>query len=119
MNKKVSQGKPFSNMEISAFCGQISLILKSGISSMEGITIMLEDAASSEEKAILEQILEQMQESGSLCQALTESGLFPSYMLHMVEIGEETGTLDEVMESLSIHYEQEENISKSIKNAVT
>ena len=44
MNKKVSQGKPFSNMEISAFCGQISLILKSGISSMEGITIMLEDA---------------------------------------------------------------------------
>ena len=119
MNKKVSQGKPFSNMEISAFCGQISLILKSGISSMEGITIMLEDAASGEEKAILEQILEQMQESGSLCQALTESGLFPSYMLHMVEIGEETGTLDEVMESLSVHYEQEENISKSIKNAVT
>ena len=58
MNKKVSQGKPFSNMEISAFCGQISLILKSGISSMEGITIMLEDAASGEEKAILEQILE-------------------------------------------------------------
>lgn len=119
MNRNVKHGKPFSNTEISAFCGQISLILKSGISSMEGISIMLEDASSAEEKGILEQILEQMQMSGSLFQALTESGLFPSYMLHMVEIGEETGTLDEVMESLSDHYEQEDTISKSIKNAVT
>lgn len=119
MNRNEIQGKPFSNMEISAFCRQISLILKSGISSVEGITIMLEDTSSGEEKAILGQLLEQMQESGSLCQALAASGLFPPYMLHMVEIGEETGTLDEVMESLSIHYEQEENIRKSIKNAVT
>ncbi len=119
MNRNGTQGKPFSNVEISAFCGQISLILKSGISSMEGISIMLEDASSDEEKAILEQMIEEMQMSGSLCQALTKSGLFPSYMLHMVEIGEETGTLDEVMESLRDHYEQEDAIGKSIKNAVT
>lgn len=42
--------KPFSNLELSAFCGQIALILRSGISSMEGLTIMLEDADSAEEK---------------------------------------------------------------------
>ena len=39
MEKQV-QEKPFTNMEISAFCGQIALLLKSGISSLEGITIM-------------------------------------------------------------------------------
>ena len=118
MEKQV-QGKPFSNMEVSSFCGQIALILKSGISSVEGITIMLEDASSEEEKQILEAVLEYMQESGSLYQALTRTGLFPSYMLHMIEIGEETGTLDEVMSALSEHYDREDSISKSIKNAVT
>ena len=106
-------------MEISSFCGQIALILKSGISSIEGITIMLEDASSADEKQILEAILENIQETGSLYQALADTGLCPSYMLHMVEIGEETGTLDEVMTALSVHYDREDSISKSIKNAVT
>lgn len=117
--EKQLQGKPFSNMEVSSFCGQIALILKSGISSIEGITIMLEDASSADEKHILEAILENIQETGSLYQALERTGLFPSYMLHMVQIGEETGTLDEVMTALSEHYDREDSISKSIKNAVT
>lgn len=119
MEKRELHEKPFSNMEISAFCGQIALILKSGISSIEGITIMMEDASAGEEKKILEFILERIQETGSLYDSLSETGLFPSYMLHMIEIGEETGTLDEVMEALSNHYDREDTIGKSIKNAVT
>ena len=111
--------KPFSNMELASFCGQLALILKSGISSLEGLTIMLEDAASPEEKEILEAILEKMQETGNLYQSLDSVKLYPSYMLHMVEIGEETGTLDEVMQALQNHYEREEMISKSIRNSIT
>lgn len=118
MMKKV-QGKQFSNMEVSSFCGQMALILKSGISSIEGITIMLEDTSAAEEKQILQTILDYIQENGSLSQSLAKTGLFPSYMLHMTEIGEETGRLDEVMSALSEHYDREDSISKSIKNAVT
>ena len=119
MENKEIHAKPFSNMEISAFCGQIALVLKSGISSIEGITIMVEDAPEGEERQILEQILKRMQETGSLYDSLSDTGLFPSYMLHMVEIGEETGTLDDVMEALSSHYDREDAIGKSIKSAVT
>ncbi|MGC4020349.1 MAG: type II secretion system F family protein [Muricomes sp.] len=118
MDKQV-QAKPFSNMEISSFCGQIAMILRSGISSIEGITIMLEDASSAEEKKILQVILENIQETGSLYQALSDTNLFPAYMLHMIQIGEETGTLDEVMSALNSHYDREDSISKSIRNAVT
>ena len=111
--------KPFSNLELSAFCGQIALILRSGISSMEGLTIMLEDADSAEEKKILEALLENMQESGSLYQAMETREIYPPYMLNMVRIGEETGTLDEVMAALQNHYEREDSIRKNIRNAVT
>lgn len=111
--------KPFSNLELASFCGQIALILKSGISSMEGLTIMLEDAASSDEKSILEALLANMQETGSLYQALESLNIYPTYMLHMVQIGEETGTLDEVMQSLQNHYEREDSINKSIRNSIT
>ena len=49
MNKS-PQLKPLSNPELSAFSSQLSLILRSGISALEGISIMLEDASSEEEK---------------------------------------------------------------------
>lgn len=111
--------KPFSNMEISSFCGQIALILKSGISSLEGLIIMNEDSSSAEEKKVLEAVISSMQETGNLYEALDSLKIFPSYMIHMVHIGEETGTLDEVMVALQNHYEREDSIDKSIRSSVT
>ncbi len=111
--------KPFSNLELSAFCGQTALILKSGISAIEGLTMMLEDAASNDEKEILTLLLDKAMETGSLHQALLSADIFPPYLLHMTEIGEETGTLDEVMESLSDHYAREDAINKTIRSSIT
>lgn len=111
--------KPFSNLDLSSFCGQIALILKSGISPLEGLSIMLEDTTSADEKEVLTQLLENMQETGLLHSALASTNLFPAYMLHMIEIGEETGTLDNVMESLKIHYQREHTIRKTIRNSIT
>lgn len=96
MNKS-PQLKPLSNPELSSFSSQLSLILRSGISALEGISIMLEDASSEEEKAILNALSENLQETGSLNEALEQTQLFPAYMTRMVRIGEETGTLDDVM----------------------
>lgn len=111
--------KPFTNAEVAAFCDQIAVILKSGISSLEGVTIMLEDTDSPEEKVILEEILEGMRNTGSFSATLGDTKMFPEYMVNMVAIGEETGKLDEVMESLAIHYEREDQLSKSIRNTIT
>ena len=47
---------PLSNAETAAFCSQIAMILRSGISSIEGISIMLEDTTEPEEKRLLESI---------------------------------------------------------------
>lgn len=111
--------KPLTNIELSSFCGQIALILRSGISSMEGLTIMLQDATSKEEITILDALLGNIQRTGSFYEALKSVEIYPPYMLHMVQIGEETGTLDEVMESLKSHYEREDSINKSIRNSIT
>ena len=112
-------GKAFSSIELASFCGQVALILKSGISALEGLNIMLEDTFSPEEEPILKALIENMQETGSLYLALEETKLFPSYMIHMVQIGEETGTLDEVMAALQTHYERENAVRRSIQSAVT
>ena len=51
--------------------------------------------------------------------AFEAAGIFPSYLLHMVQIGEESGTLDTVMDALSTHYAREDAIHQSIKSSVT
>lgn len=45
--------KPLSNTETAAFCSQMAMILKSGISSVEGISILLEDVDDPDEKNLL------------------------------------------------------------------
>ena len=99
--------KPLSNNELSMFCGQMSMILHSGISSTEGLSLMAEDSPE-QGKELLESLISNMEETG-----------IPEYMCNMIQIGEESGRLDEVMSALSEHYEQQETISRSIKNAIT
>ena len=107
--------KPLTNMEISTFCDQMAMILKSGISTIEGISIMSEDMADSSGKALLNKIYEDLETSGNLSQAMDKSGVFPDYVLNMVNIDEQSGRLDEVMASLALHYQREENLSGSTK----
>ena len=42
--------KKLSNSELTTFCGQLALILRSGISSIEGLSIMIEDTPEGEGK---------------------------------------------------------------------
>lgn len=116
MNK--NQHKPLTNNEIYTFCEQMSMILKAGISSLEGVSIMMEDAAEGEGKFILNVIYEQLDLTGSLFMALSETGVFPKYVLDMVNLGETSGKLDEVMDSLARYYQREENLSQGIKSAI-
>lgn len=111
--------KALTNSELISFCRQSSLLLRSGISAMEGLYLMAEDTPEEEGREILSSLTEKLERSGSLSGALEASGLFPSYMCAMAQIGEQTGRLDDVMEALAGHYEREERLSKNIRGAVT
>lgn len=111
--------KKLSNEELITFCGQMALILKSGISSLEGIYIMEDGDAQTEGREILKEIREELEMCGMLYPAMKKTGVFPEYALHMTEIGEQTGRLDETMEALAAYYQREEETLEAVKSAVT
>lgn len=111
--------KALSNTELTTFCSQFALILRSGISSLEGLSIMQEDTPKGEGQELLSGMIRTMEETGSLYEALTASEVFPPYLCSMVEIGEQSGRLDDVMASLSEHYRREDEMAKNIKSAVS
>ena len=112
--------KNLSNTELSYFCGQMSMIIRAGISSIEGLYMMADDSeATADEKKLYKELQTRLEEGGYLYTALESVGVFPSYMVNMTRIGEETGTLDNVMDALRRHYAREEEIRQSIRQAVT
>ena len=47
-----------------------------------------------------------MQQGASLYEALADTGQFPAYMLEMIRLAEQTGTLETILEDLSAYYER-------------
>ena len=117
MGKNVE--KQYSSRELSAFCLQISILLSSAIPLDEGLSIMAEDADSEEEKAVLMQMSEAVELGDPFFKALEETKSFPPYVIRMAKLGQQTGTLDQMMESLSVYYEKEYILMRNIKNAIT
>lgn len=105
--------------ELSNFFGQLGMLVHSGISVTEGLTVLKEESQSDTDQKILTILLTSIDESGSLTQAMEASGLFPAVSVSYVKTGEQTGCLDEILNSLSQYYEQEQEISEQIRSAVT
>ena len=110
--------KALTNQELTYFCSQLALILRSGISPAEGLSLMLEDTPQKEGRELLHTLIQKMEEGIMLHEALSSSGVFPAYVCTMTELGENSGRLDDVMESLSEYFRRQENLSKNIRNSV-
>ncbi|MCR4902478.1 MAG: type II secretion system F family protein [Butyrivibrio sp.] len=108
-----------TDYEISVFCRQMSLLLKAGIGPSESVNILMQDVESGSGKNILNALKQVLSSGEQLHVALKLSGMFPEYVVNMVEIGEESGNLDVVMDSLGTYYEREDNIKESIKSALS
>lgn len=117
MKKEIA--KKLNNYEIASFCRQMALLMKAGITPSDGIDILMEEVNDSAARKILSSISQVLTSGEKFHVALNMSGVFPDYVIHMVTIGEESGNIDVVMDSLADYYEREDNIQANIKSAVS
>lgn len=109
----------YSSRELSAFCMQISLLLKAAVPLEEGLSIMAEDAHSEDEKMMLSAMAEDVELGDPFFAAMERTSCFPSYAVRMAKLGQQTGALDQLMEDLANYYEKEDMIMRNVRNAVT
>lgn len=118
-NKEAKSRHMLPADEIATFCSQISLILQAGIPLYDGMETLVESCEDKKSKEAFKKLADDVIETGMLYDAVKNAGFFPKYMVNMIHIGEESGKLDEVLCSLSVYYEREAKIQKSIKSAIT
>lgn len=65
--------KALNNNELSLLARQLSMLLHSGISVLESVSILREDAASSDGKEILGGLYERLEETGEFAEAMQQT----------------------------------------------
>ncbi len=109
--------RKLNETELSAFCRQISMVISAGLPIYYGISILMEDSEDEETKALFQEIYTPMEAGANLYRALEDCGVFPAYMIQMIQLGEETGRLEHVLNSLSDYYDREAEIKSGIRHA--
>lgn len=109
--------KVISHEEISSFCMELSLLLHAGVGAGDALALLLEDSDVSY-KDLISGMARQVDEGAALSAALKSSGVFPAYVSGLVEVGEQSGRLEEALLALSRYYEYRTRLDRRVRSAL-
>lgn len=117
--EELSFGGKITAKQISIFCKQFATLLKAGVPVAAGLDILYRQTENKKFKEALEDVYTEVQKGSQVSTAIrNHPKVFPSLMVNMIESGEVTGNLDNVMERLAVHYEKDAKINSRIKGAM-
>lgn len=104
--------------ELAWLCEQVALVQKSGIPLPEGIDLLAESSDMPRLSTVLNALSEEMKRMIPLSEAMDNIGTFPPYLVNMAKIGELSGNLDKVMESLSQFYVRDAELRRKLRGSL-
>ncbi len=106
--------------DISIFARQLSSMLGAGVTLVRALNILYLQTEKKNIKEAVRRLYEAVQKGEQLSESMRkQEGLYPEFMISMVESGEGSGRLDEVMTKLAQHYEKEVKLKAKIRTALT
>ncbi|MBL8342576.1 MAG: type II secretion system F family protein [Rubrivivax sp.] len=100
-------GKVLRKSALARSCRSLAMVLRSGVPVLEGLTL----AAAVCENAHIEQAVLTMRQSvergETVLAAARKAGIFTPIVLQMIMVGEESGTLDAMLEEVGLLYQRE------------
>ena len=100
-------GKLYAVIMSSNFCSTMYSVFSSGmtlLTSLELTTNVLDNSVVADRMSV---VMDEIRAGGALSTSLSKTQLFPNMMVTMVSVGEESGSLDEVLEKTADFYETE------------
>jgi general secretion pathway protein F len=112
-------GAAASYKEISVFTRELAWLLKAGMSLNNALDILAKEAFSTTFSAIVETLRTEIRKGRSFHEALADTGVFSQYFISMIEVGEASGTLSSVLESVASTRDRERKIRGRLVSALT
>ncbi len=105
--------------ELGEFFEQLTMYFRSAISTWESLSIICENAMTRKQRLLAEILYNDVSDGLPFSKAMKNAGCFPEYAIGMVELGEQSGRMEEVVEALSTYYKRRDVMSRSIRSAIT
>lgn len=120
---KGNEGKKIHKFKLSELaydCRQMSAMMTSGLTLVKSLDIMTKEQTNEKTRQIYQNVYENVQKGTSFSDALKMQGdAYPNFYISMIEAGEISGNLDEIMKKLENHYTDEEKLNRKIKSSLS
>lgn len=113
----IKKGIPFQHLAI--FCRQFYFALAAGVPMMRSIAMIKDQIENKKLKKILENVYEEVQKGSELSEIFSKHKDIPFMFTAMVEVGEATGSLDQIMGEMADYYDKQHRQKKKIDAALT
>jgi type IV pilus assembly protein PilC len=105
--------------DLAIFCQQFASLLSVGINIFEAISIIDEETTNKYLKKSLIDIGYMVRQGAELSNCMSQhSDIFPRFMVNMISIGEESGTLDKIFHRLSEYYNRQNVLKTKVMKAM-
>jgi type IV pilus assembly protein PilC len=100
-------GPVVSKVAISRFTRTLGTLVSSGVPILQALTIVKETAGNVIVSNAVSQVHESVKEGETITAPLEASGVFPPMVISMVDVGEQTGALPEMLLKIADNYDEE------------
>lgn len=112
-------GPLFLKAAMSRFASIFAILQTSGVAVLDAMKIMYGTIGNAAIARELDQINERLEQGRGIAGPLKSARYFPPMVINMVAIGEEAGNLDEMLNEISKHYDDElEYAMKKLSDAI-
>src|SRR6267142_4143881 len=100
-------GPVFQKAAISRFARTLGTLVSSGVPILQALTIVKETAGNQVVGRVISNVHEHVKEGDPIAPTLKSSGVFPAMVAGMVDVGEQTGALPEMLMKIADNYDDE------------
>lgn len=110
--------KRVGSRDLAIFCRQLYTMLDAGVSITNALNMLANQVTNVRLREIVVEIEEAVNKGDMLSEAMKKYKEFPKLLVSMVESGEATGNVDEMMLRMSVHFEKENKTNNKVKAAM-
>lgn len=100
-------GSVIHKVAIARFCRTLGTLVSSGVPILQALNIVKETAGNVVVAGAVQSIHESVKEGETITAPLEKSGVFPPMVISMVDVGEQTGALPEMLLKIADTYDDE------------
>lgn len=116
---KTVQPSPLKSKELFIFSRQLANLLKSGLPILRALKIVGEQTKHIYFQHVIFMLAEQIRNGRSFSESLTlYPKIFSPLYVTMIQAGEESGSLHDILYSLALHQQRQEEIKSKVKTAM-